>query len=318
MLFVTNRAINEEKNGNPNRNISFYLDNTESEQSVYYSRRDGEGRYTEIGSANFHQELRDSSYKQILLYIHGFSNLPEPHIFPRAAKLQELFDAKEANGVQVVPMIWPSDNDASILGDYWEDQKAADASAFAFARVLEKFMAWRADSEPCIKRINLIAHSMGNRVLRQTLAAWRKYDRPGGLPLIFRNTFLMAADIVNESLERGKAGEGICHASRNVLVYYASDDLALRASKASNLKNKVASRRLGHSGPEDMSTVPGNVYAIDCDNFNTRYDTPTGHSYFLDNDAGESGVVFNHMLEAIQSGRVPTGDDFKERQIILT
>jgi len=37
-------------------------------------------------------------------------------------------------------------------------------------------------------------------------------------------------------------------ASRNVSVYYAFDDLALRSSKISILRNKVASRRQGHTG----------------------------------------------------------------------
>ena len=52
-------------------------------------------------------------------------------------------------------------------------------------------------------------------------------------------------------------------------MYFASDDLGLRASKACNLKSRIASRRLGHTGPEEMDKVPGNVYAVDCDNLNT-------------------------------------------------
>ena len=39
---------------------------------------------------------------------------------------------------------------------------------------------------------------MGNRVLKETLKKWDKYDLAGGVPLLFRNTFLVAADIVNE------------------------------------------------------------------------------------------------------------------------
>ncbi len=136
-------------------------------------------------------------------------------------------------------------------------------------------MDWRNSAEsspaddPCLKRINVLAHSMGNRVLRQTMVNWQKDYQPAGVPLLFRNTFLVAADIVNESLHRGQPGELLSHASRNVVVYYASDDLALRASKVSNLKNAEASRRLGHSDPEDMDLTPKNVYAIDCDDVNT-------------------------------------------------
>ena len=157
---------------------------------------------------------------------------------------------------------------------------------------------------------------MGNRVFKETLKKWDKYDLASGVPLLFRNTFLIAADIVNEALEEGKDGRFISQTSRNVSVYYASDDLALRASKISNLKNKVASRRLGHTGPEKMDKVPSNVYAIDCDNINNKYDPPKGHSYFTDDGAGNIGLVFEHMLNSIKSGRVKVNNVANRTHIV--
>jgi esterase/lipase superfamily enzyme len=248
-----------------------------------------------------------------MLYIHGFSNMPEV-VFDNVEEFQKLCNEKKTNEVLVIPIIWPCDNDIGIIKDYWDDQKSADMSAYSYARVLQKFLEWRSsplfnpEDDPCLKRLNILAHSMGNRVLRETLYNWNRYDLADGVPLIFRNTFLVAADIVNESLELGKSGEHICYASRNVTVYFASDDLALRASKVSNLKNKIASRRLGHTGPEDMNKVPKNVYSVDCDDVNTIYDKPKGHSYFRSNTKkGQPGKVFNHIFDALISGRVKTG-----------
>ena len=196
--------------------------------------------------------------------------------------------------------------------------------AFALARMFQKFMEWRASPEynpeddPCLKRINVLAHSMGNRVLRQTLANWHRYDLPQGLPLLFRNTFLVAADIVNEALHRGHSGELISHTSRNVVVYYASDDLALRASKVANVRNAVASRRLGHTGPEDMDLTPKNVYAIDCDDVNTLYDPPLGHSYFRSGETkGAPGVVFDHIFESMLTGRVFPNEESRKSVILM-
>ena len=131
----------------------------------------------------------------------------------------------------------------------------------------------------------------------------------------------MAADVVNESLEPGQEGAAIPMTSRNVVVYYASDDLALRASKVANVANSVASRRLGHSGPEDMTKVPKNVFAVDCDDVNTDYDFPKGHSYFLDN--GEKGAkrkpgkVFEHIWQTILTGRTPNLADASVRSLTL-
>jgi esterase/lipase superfamily enzyme len=267
-------------------------------------------------------EIKNAKYRQVLIYIHGFSNLPET-VFGNAKEFQDLCNLKKDKEVLVIPVIWPCDNDLGIVKDYWDDQKSADQSAFAFARMFQKFMEWRnsatfnPDDDPCLKRINMLAHSMGNRVLRETLNNWQKYHMPSGLPLIFRNTFLVAADIVNESLHKGEPGELISHTSRNVVVYYASDDLALRASKVSNLKNAEASRRLGHSGPEDMDRTPKNVYAVDCDEVNTRYDPPKGHSYFRSGDKkGEPGVVFDHIFETILTGRVFPSEEFRKSSIL--
>jgi len=319
MLFVTNREPKGSIRTRKGRTYKFDLNKNAPSNSIYCCERLGEHRYIEIGSGSLMSRLRECNSKQLLFFIHGFSNLPEPDIFPRVEILQKLFDEKEENLVLVVPIIWPCDNDLGIVGDYWDDQKSADKSAFSFSRVLQKFLKWRdegPDDAPCLKRINVLAHSMGNRVFRETLAVWNQYDLANGVPLLFRNTILMAADIVNESLENEDSGRLISQSSRNVSVYFASDDLALRSSKISNLKNKIASRRLGHTGPEDMDRVQTNVYAIDCDNFNNDYDFPQGHAYFMQDDKGNAGDVFNHMFNTIKTGRVKV-DNLVERKHIL-
>ena len=319
MLFITNREPEGSIRPKVGLPFKFDLNKNSASNSIYCCERLDEANYIEVGSDALMTKLKQSNAKQILLYIHGFSNLPEPDIFPRVEKLQTYFDNKQPNLIQVLPLIWPCDNDVGIVKDYWDDQKSADKSAYSFSRALQFFMAWRDKSpedEPCLKRINILAHSMGNRVLRETLSVWDKYDLANGVPLLFRNTILMAADIVNESLEEDQKGRLISQASRNVSVYYASDDLALRSSKISNLKNKVASRRLGHTGPEDMDKVQSNVYAIDCDNFNNEYDFPKGHSYFLDDGNGSPGAVFEHLYKTIKTGRVDVNSSLKRNHIL--
>lgn len=319
MLFVTNREPKGSIRTRVGRKFEFDFRKNAPANSLFYCERLRKDSYIEIGSTGLMNKLRESRAEQLLFFIHGFSNLPEPDIFPRVEQLQQLFDTAEPNLIKVVPLIWPCDDDPGIVQDYWDDQQSADASGFSFARALGKFLKWQqeaADDTPCLKRINVLAHSMGNRVFRETMYRWQKYELADGVPLIFRNTVLMAADIVNESLEEHMSGRLISQASRNVSVYFASDDLALRASKVSNLKNKIASRRLGHTGPEDMNKVRTNVYAIDCDNFNNEYDSPKGHSYFLKDEKGSPGKVFLHMLNTIKTGRVNVSDR-ADRKVIL-
>lgn len=322
MLFITNRFPEQSIRTRIGRTFDFDLDNNASSNSVFFCERLAAKQYKEIGSAALLKRLKDLKYRQILIYIHGFSNLPED-VFRGADEFQNLCEKQKKSEVLVVPLIWPCDNDLGIVKDYWDDQKAADQSAFSFSRLLEKFLVWRnsekhnPQDDPCLKRINILAHSMGNRVLRQTLSAWNKYDLPNGVPLIFRNTFLVAADVVNETLHEGESGEVICHASRNVIVYHASDDLALRASKAANLKNKIASRRLGHTGPENMDKTPKNVYSVDCDDVNNVYDMPKGHSYFRSGSTkGAPGEVFKHIFACVVSGRVFPDDEYRRSSIV--
>ena len=314
MLFITNRDMIPGGSG-----LDFNLKSNAPGNSITFCEKDvyADG-YRELDAGGFMGKLRDADYEQILFYIHGYSNMPEPDIFPRAEKLQEMFDAYDNKMVLVVPVIWPCDNDFGAIKDYWDDQQSADASALSFARLMQKFIEWRAsnpDDKQCFKRINILAHSMGNRVLRQMLVAWDKYHLKNGVPMLFRNIFMAAADVVNETLEKGKDGEHIPLSARNVVTYYASDDMAMPASKITNLKNKIVSRRLGMTGPEDMNKVPGNVYAIDCDDFNNSYDFPKGHSYFLNDGKREPGETFLHMASCIKTGRVRHEGD---RRLVLT
>lgn len=322
MLFITNRFPKGSIQTRVGRKFEFDLKNNAPSNSVFFCKRAGDGSITEVGGMGFLTELKNSDYRQILLYIHGFSNLPDD-VFEAAAEFQELCRNNDEKEVLVVPVIWPCDNDLGVVKDYWDDQKSADSSATSLSRALSRFIEWREsnlnapDSDPCLKRINVLAHSMGNRVLRETLQAWDRYDLASGVPLLFRNTFLVAADIENESIHRNERAQLICDASRNVVVYFASDDLALRASKAANLKNKIASRRLGHTGPENMELTPKNVYVVDCDDINNAYDLPKGHSYFRSGRAkGQPGLVFEHIYGCLKSGRVFPQDEQRRSTIL--
>jgi len=312
MLFVTNRTPKQSIRSRLNRKISFPLQNTTVSQNVYFCERHGDDDYIEVGNNAFFQRLKALPAKtQILFYIHGFNNTGEAEVFPNAIHLQTLFNQVAGdNFVYVIPLMWPCDDDSVIafIDDYWDDQRAADASGMSFARLLGKFDDWRRSeatkSEPCTRRINVLAHSMGNRVLCNAIASWVYNDNGEQMPQLFRNVFMVAADVVNHVLAKDQVGQYICDSARNVVVYYANDDLAMPASKLINLKNRTMSRRLGMTGPEDIRNVDKKVYEVDCDDFNNSFDKPMGHSYFLADKNGTVSPVIHHMVDAIKKGRV--------------
>ncbi len=318
MLFVTNRTPKQSPKSEQDREISFDLDNTAIAQYLYFCERKSKGQYVEIMHKAFFQKLRDLSNpkSEILLYIHGFNNTPEESIFPTAERLQTLLNQHcRGDAPYVVPLIWPCDDDsiAAFADDYWDDQKAADQSGTSFARMMGFFDKWRREEAaaareehrpPCIRRINVLAHSMGNRVLRNALREWVEELGGGAMPLIFRNIFMAAPDVVNHTLEEDQEGKYIPQAARNVVVYYAADDLAMPASKIANLRNRTVSKRLGMTGPKHLDAISKNVYAVNCDDFNTRCDPPTGHNYFLSFPNGIPSPVLQHMVYALDHGRV--------------
>lgn len=316
MLFITNRRIEGARRSQPGRTITFALNDPEPGVSLYFCQRLGAERYLELTAIPFFSRLRRSPRQQVLFYVHGFNCQPERAVFPAAERLQGLCDQLAPDLVQVVPIVWPCDDDFGVVLDYWDDQRNADVSGLALARILGKFMAWRdrlGAEESCTKHVNVLAHSMGNRVLAGALAGWA--NDFGTVPALFRNLFLAAADLPNDVFAPGRPGAVLADAARNVVVYHAADDFALRSSKVANLRHKLVRRRLGHTGPADLEATPRNVVAVDCDGFNGLRDR-LGHSYFLDGLDGRAGALLTHLVETVRTGRV-AGVTPERRRLVL-
>ncbi len=304
MLFVTNRRLDGSRRSQAGRKITFAADDNEPGASLFFCERQAPEQYLELTALPFFGRLRRSVRRQVLFYVHGFNCQPEARVFPDAERLQRLCDLLAPGLLEVVPLVWPCDDDFGLVLDYWDDQQAATVSGLALSRILGKFIAWRdrlGSEDTCLKHVNILAHSMGNRVLATALASWAQAY--GAVPALFRHVFMAAADVANDVFAPGQPGPMIAAAARNVVVYYAADDLALRSSKIVNLRNRIVRRRLGHTGPAEPDQTPRNVIAIDCDDFNSRYDR-FGHSYFLADPDGQPGAALRHLVATVTTGRV--------------
>lgn len=316
MLFITNRRVEGDRRSATGRAITLALKDPEPGVSLYFCQRLGPERYVELTSTPFFSRLRRSPRQQVLFFVHGFNSQPESGIFPAALRLQALCDALAPDLAEVVPVIWPCDDDFGVALDYWDDQRNADVSGLVMARVLGKFIAWRDRlglEEACFKHVNILAHSMGNRVLTAAMASWA--NEYGAVPAAFRSLFLAAADLANDVFAPGRPGTVLADAARNVVVYFAADDFALRSSKVANLRHKLVRRRLGHTGPAAPDAWPANVVAVDCDAFNSC-DDRFGHAYFLSGAGGRPTPLLEHLVETLRTGRVAGGAAL--RRMILT
>lgn len=203
-------------------------------------------RITKSGDqVDFEYELTDAVWDDgkgaIMLHIHGYKERLDDTLvrtaqmwtdFERLTAQDEdsyRFDDAPYGGFGVgapVLFTWPSK--AKLLA-YGTDRTTAAESAV----YLKEFLDILVDL-PDVERINVIAHSMGNRVLLTTLETYVQdyIDRYGDDRIEFR--FIFAAADVDEDFFENAAGEINKLDPNNVTIYSSERDLALMISVWAN------------------------------------------------------------------------------------
>ncbi|MCG6939092.1 MAG: alpha/beta hydrolase, partial [Gammaproteobacteria bacterium] len=238
--------------------------------------------------ARVRKEMMDNG-RDTLIYIHGY-NVTFKEALSAAAKLAANLKGHEGgNGINVVLFSWPSDGSAMPFLAYASDRQDAAPSGPAFARAFMKladFLRGASSEEECDQKLHLLAHSMGNYVLRHAVQEIRS-NYPGRPPRVFDQIFMMAADEDDDTFEHDYKLAILPRLGRRVNVYFNHGDIALQISD----KTKGNPDRLGTDGPRLPQQVPAKVSQIDC---TPVVSGPVEHSYYLD-----SMRVVVDMLEAL-------------------
>jgi len=258
----------------------------------------GQSRF---GSKTLFDEMRARMAKgqsDTIVFIHGYNVSFKAAMRTGARIARNFAHLNGGAGVNVVCFSWPSDGSMAPWVAYSSDRRDAAASGPAFARAFLKltdFLASLTKEQACNQELHLMAHSMGNYVLRNALQEVRRQS-PQGIPRIFDQIFLMAADEDNDAFEHDHKLRLLPRMARHVNVYFNRGDTAMSISD----HTKGNPDRLGDDGPRAPFQVPGKVSQIDC--------TPVvrgvvEHSYFVD----ERKVVndIEHVLNGIDPMRVP-------------
>jgi esterase/lipase superfamily enzyme len=217
-----------------------------------------------------------------IVFIHGY-NVSFKEAMKAAAKIGRNFAGlNSGRGVNILAFSWPSDGSMAPWIAYSSDRRDAAASGPAFARGILKlrdFVHEMSERDACSQKIHLIAHSMGNYVLRHALQEIRQQS-PTGLPRIFDQIFLMAADEDDDAFEHNHKLRLLPRLARRVNVYFNRGDTAISLSD----KTKGNPDRLGDDGPRAPFQVPAKVTQTDCTEVVKGL---VGHSYY----ANEPKVV---------------------------
>ncbi|MEM5516593.1 alpha/beta hydrolase [Henriciella sp. AS95] len=267
-------------------------------------------RITKAGRERFLAELDDAliannSYSA-LLFVHGF-NTPFEDALIRSAQLsvdlsrRDLFDV----GVPIL-FSWPSAGKVS-LGDYRGDQDRS----LAAAPYLEEFLDLIIENAD-IDRINIVAHSMGNRILTKALEDYAAdyLERHGEDDIEFR-IILVAADVDREIFDQVTGV--LDNLKANVTIYTSDADRALHVSEIVNKKlrlgdtdgNKPYIRRNEFYETVDATGVATELFGL-------------GHNYYSDNPfilgdmlcAMAEAAPEERALERLRFGALEDGDEY--------
>lgn len=231
---------------------------------------------------------RISVEDDMLVFIHGFNTTFEEAILKTA---QISFDL----GYKGVPISysWPSKGSIFSYGD---DEKSIIESCESIITFLKDL---RENTDA--KRINIIAHSMGNRGLMTALA--RLQDEEYFDNFVYNQVILAAPDIDAQVFVEELASKMKGCANRMTL-YASSKDKALQVSRSKN----ASIIRLGESG--DLITCSEALDTIDASNTDPTF---LGHGYFA-----STAPLINDIFQLINSNSPPTERNLLSVETIFT
>lgn len=170
-------------------------------------------------------ELHHQKVDDLIFYVHGYRNN-----FEDAIKSTAMMSSDISFGAIPILFSWPSDG--TVL-DYFGDGEQVIASRDNFttsAKDLRKISG--------VKRVHVAAHSMGGRLLLESVSGFNK-ENSKKKSILFDYAILAAPDIYVD-LFNNSANDFILR-TRKTTIYASGSDYALKCSKSVNSRH----RRLG-------------------------------------------------------------------------
>jgi hypothetical protein len=255
-----------------------------------------------------HETTGEPFDNDVLLFVHGFACGPYD-FYSNLLKLHYNYcrsDAWPEAGPQhqrrraLVHFIWPTNGslfalDADIEAGrpvlnraYRDDQKDAFLAGIALSRFYQRLMHFfsqavaspvlppaialkQAKLPACGGKIHLMAHSMGNQVVKHMMEVVRQDDHLRMFKFL-TEILLVAADEDYRALEEDKPMADIPLLGHRVHLYVHTADVALDISQWT----KNFRKRLGEHGPRTMDGLPSNISVVDAsevpnDGASTKY-----------------------------------------------
>ncbi|GEM_PF-2022862 len=229
----------------------------------------------------FEKRQAELHSKDVFLFVHGY-NVSFDAAMKRTAQI--CWDLRFPGTCMAYS--WPST--ANLLG-YTRDEAAVHWSEHNFKSFLLNI-----GNSPSVRKVHIMAHSMGNRLVTEVLSQLSEEVSP------FLGQVILAAPDVDEGVFTNIA-EHISDLAAQVTLYASSNDLALRLSKFVH-----GYRRAGDSSPQPVVIDP--VVSIDASRVSTDL---LGHSYI-----GDDTSILSDVYWLLKDGRQPQSRDFYLSQTV--
>lgn len=246
-------------------------------------------RRSTFGSLRIFGELREEMRREnrdTVIYIHGYNVTFYEGLRAAVDVSRKLAPVNDEHGVNVALFSWPSDGSMAPWIAYANDRTDAAASGPAVARGILKladFLRGANHEEACRQRLHLVAHSMGNYVLRNALKTIISETSPR-VPRLFDQILLVAADEDDDAFEHDYKLRLLPKLGKRVHVYFNREDMAMSISDVT----KGNPERLGDNGARVPSKLPVKVTQVDC----TRVVEGLGeHWYHVDAEAVVRDII---------------------------
>jgi esterase/lipase superfamily enzyme len=282
----------------------------DSETEAIYADTDKADPASLKGSARFFRTLYEELVKggektknnNVLFFIHGF-NTDLKGVRSTFDWLQRSYANKPGSPIRhIVIFTWPGMSPL-IPFHYFNDRNDAIHSGEALARGIEKLTRFfrdflrGGDHDPCNRKIHLMVHSMGNRVLKHMLLELeRKQIR---VPELFSEVLLMAADIEYNIFEPGNPFTQLIDLGKRVHIYYHEEDRVLDISKyTKNFSNRLGRYGRKKSDSNLSDVIDANVTKVKDDLDRSLKSDKGNHWYYY-----SSSQVVEDVLKVLNGKR---------------
>ena len=208
-------------------------------------------------------ETKSGKRGDLLVFIHGYSYTFSDELEAIETLKRQYIDNPESPVQNLLLLSWPGSK-SLFPYTYIDDKRNSIDAGLVFYKMMLKYNEFikqvLADPELdfCGQRIHLMAHSMGNRLLRSALICMKT----SGIMKVLDQVLLLNSDIsVNSFDKEDESLYKLTKLANRISVYiHKSDDVL----SISTLSKNILSPRLGKYGPVGIKNLPDNVVIVDC------------------------------------------------------